>query len=54
MEYKLRNDVIRWQISTVIKVETRIFTLTLTVFEILMYQMFDHESLEQGNRAQHS
>ena len=54
MDYNFLNGPLRWQMSTFIKVEIQDFSLALTVFEILVYQMFDIESLGQGHRVQHS
>ena len=54
VEYNIRNNAIRWRISTSVKVIARIFTLALAVFEIWTFQMFDFESLGQGHRIQHS
>ena len=33
---------------------TVVFALSLAVFEILMFQMFDLESLDHGHQVQHS
>ena len=32
----------------------RVFTLTLTVFEMLRFEMYDLENLDQGRRVEHS
>ena len=50
----MRIRVIGRQISTYVKITTRIFTLALTVSDILMFQMFKIENLGQGHRVQHS
>ena len=42
-------DAIRWRISTSIKVLALIFTLALTVFVMLMFQLFDLEYLGHGH-----
>ena len=54
MIYNIRSSVIRWQIRDILSDDNRMFALSLTVFEILVYQMFDIESLGQGHRVQHS
>ena len=52
VEYNIRNDAMRWRISTSIKVIAHFYALTM--FEILTFQMFDLANLGQGLRAQHS
>ena len=52
MKYNIRNDFIRWRISTSIEVIARIFTLAFTVLEIKTFQMFDLENL--GSQCSHS
>ena len=52
MEYIVRNDAIWRRISTYTKIDARIFTLSLTVFEILTFQMSDVENVGQGHRVQ--
>ena len=50
----MRNDAILWQISTSTKAIIRMFVLALTVSEIFMFNMFDHENLGQGRQVEHS
>ena len=52
-EQIIRSGVIRWQISTSVKVST-LFTLSLTISEILRFEMFDLENVGQGHLVQHS
>ena len=47
MEYNIGSDAIRWRTLTCIKLITQIFTLALTVFEVLTFEMFDLEILYQ-------
>ena len=54
MEYIIRNDLVRWQISTCINFIFEHFPLALTVFEILTFEIFDLKKLGQGERVQHS
>ena len=53
-EYNVRNDAIRWRISTSIKDIVRTFMLSFTASEILTFQMFALEKIGQGHRVQHS
>ena len=41
MEYSIRNGPVRWQISTCINFILDNFSLALTVFEILTFEIFD-------------
>ena len=43
--------VIRWRISTSVKVLWRISAIALTVSEMLMFQIYDFENLGQGHEV---
>ena len=56
-EYNIRNGSNRWQISTCIQVipehVSLAYSLALTVFEILTFEIFDLEKVCQGHAVQH-
>ena len=53
-EYNIRNDPVRWQISTSIKITSEQFSLALTVFQIFTFQIRDLENVGQSHNVQHS
>ena len=50
-DYNTRNGAIQWKLSTFVKVVTN-FVISLTVSEILTFQICDHENLGQGHEVQ--
>ena len=52
-QYNIHNDATPWRMSTAVKIISCIYTTGLTVFEILMFRIYDLENLSQGHRAQH-
>ena len=48
---RVRHDAIRWQIMKSTNFMFCTFTLAITVFEILTYEIFDLEKLCQGQRG---
>ena len=49
----MRNDPVRWQISTCINFILEHFSLDLSVFEILKFAIFELEKVGQGHEVQH-
>ena len=49
IKYNTRSDAMRWQMPTCLRVIASIFTLALTVSEILRFEMFDLENLGHGH-----
>ena len=54
MEYNIRSDAIRCEISTTTKVIVRICMLALIVSEISTFKNVDLESFGQGQGVQHA
>ena len=52
-EYNIRNDPVRWQISTCKNFRLEQFSRALTVFEILTFERVDLEKVGQGHGVQH-
>ena len=52
-EYNIQDSPVRWQISTCINFIFGHFSLALTVFEILIFEIFDLEKVGQGHGVQH-
>ena len=50
-EYNICSDAIRWRIPTSIKVAALVFILTVSVSEILRFNIFDLENVGQGQNA---
>ena len=53
-EYIIYNGEILWRISTSLEVIWRSFAIALTVSEILIFQICDHDNLGYDHRVHHS
>ena len=53
IEYNTCNGPIRWQISTTLKVRPGHFSLALSIFEIITFQIRYLENIGQGHDIQH-
>ena len=54
VEYNIRSDAVRWQISNSIKVIAHILMLALIISEILTFRNVDLENVGRGHGVYHS